>query len=76
MEYDLTFKTGHGYWDVSRYPYGGDFKRFLDGQRGRLIDGPVKYEGRQVRVEMNDGREIVCERLAVDQLREEFLNGG
>jgi hypothetical protein len=75
MEYNLTFATGHGYWDVTKYPYGGDFKRFLPGQTGRIIPGPVKYESRQVRVEMSDGRVIVVEKMAVDQLREEFLNG-
>jgi hypothetical protein len=37
--------------------------------------GPVKYERREVRVELGDGRTIVVERLAVNELREEFLNG-
>ncbi len=28
MEIDL--KKGHGYWDLSRYPWGGAFRRFTE----------------------------------------------
>lgn len=24
----ITIEKGTGYWDLSRYPWGGDFKRF------------------------------------------------
>ena len=55
---------GFGYWDVSKYPYGGDFKRFNGNETGQLIKGTVK-KGDEVRIKLSDGREIVTLARAV-----------
>lgn len=56
-----------GYWDVTQYPYGGDFKRFTEDERGTIIDGPVKQPGEH-RILLDDGRIIVAGTDAIDPL--------
>ena len=60
----LTFIKGWGYWDVSKYPYGGDFKRFLGTETGNLIKGTVK-KGEEIRAKLSDGRTIVTSARSV-----------
>lgn len=62
----LTFKKGYGYWDVTKYPYGGDFKRFDGTEIGHEIAGPVKNQ-HQARVQLSDGRVIVADRDSIDE---------
>ena len=38
----LKFVQGYGYWDVTKYPYGGDFKRFKENAQGTFEKGTVK----------------------------------
>ena len=47
-----TIESGTGYWDVSRYPKGGDFKRTTSNEVVELIGDVVKGE---VRVKFADG---------------------
>ena len=61
----LKFSKGHGYWDVTFYPYGGDFKRLAGNETGHLIRGTVKYDKREIRVKLNNGNTIVIEANAV-----------
>ena len=61
---DLHFKKGFGYWDVTKYPYGGDFKRFDGIETGTHIEGPVKFAN-EIRVKLNDGRTIVVKKDGV-----------
>lgn len=60
----LTFNKGWGYWDLSKYPYGGDFKRFNGNETGELIAGPVK-KGEELRIKLSDGRTIIAVAQAV-----------
>jgi hypothetical protein len=57
-------KSGWGYWDVSKYPYGGHFGRASKDTQCETIDGPVKYPDEK-RVKLNDGRELVCKSAAL-----------
>lgn len=61
----VFFQKGYGYWDVTKYPYGGDFKRFKGGEKGSLIKGTVKVGG-EMRVRLEDGRTIVTDFRAID----------
>ena len=61
----LKFSKGHGYYDVTFYPYGGDFKRMTGNETGHLIRGTVKYDKREIRVQLTNGKTIVIESIAV-----------
>lgn len=65
MENILRFKKGYGYWDVTYYPYGGDFKRFKGDETGQEIKGEVK-KSNEIRVKLNDGRTIVVVKDAIE----------
>ena len=54
----LTFKKGFGYWDLTKYSYGGDFKRFAGTESGELIPGPVKC-GNDLRVKLDNGTILI-----------------
>lgn len=58
---EITFKKGYGYYDVTKFPYGGDFRRFTGDETGQIVAGPVKYKT-QVRVKLNDGRTIIVDK--------------
>ena len=60
----IGFKRGWGYWDVTNYPYGGDFKRFDGSEVGTRIKGQVKLP-REIRVLLSDNRTIVVKDEAV-----------
>jgi len=51
----VTIAPKAGYWDVTQYPYGGDFKRIPSGQNvsGKVVSGTVKIPTREVRVDIN-----------------------
>lgn len=66
----VKFKSGMGYWDVTKYPYGGDFKRLQGGEEGVIIAGTRK-KGEEIRVKLNDGRTILVPYQAVDLPMEE-----
>lgn len=61
---ELHFKKDEGYWDVTKYSYGGDFKRFKGNESGHVIEGGVKT-GSEVRIKLSDNREIVCQASAI-----------
>lgn len=58
-ENKIKFKKGAGYWDVSKYPYGGDFKRFTGEEVGKLVEGKGKYPD-EIKAQLDDGRMIIC----------------
>ncbi len=62
---EVNLIKGHGYWDVTKYPYGGDFKRIKDVTKATLIEGTVKI-GNEVRAKLEDGKEIVIQYSAFD----------
>lgn len=45
----IKLKKGIGYWDVTQYPYGGDFQRLSKETIATVVDGMVKYPNREVR---------------------------
>jgi hypothetical protein len=61
---ELQFKPKEGFWDVTKYVYGGHFDRFMGGETGKLIPGTVK-KGDEIRVKLSDGRTVVCSARAV-----------
>lgn len=63
----LEFKPKAGFWDVTKYVYGGHFDRFMGGEQGRLIPGTVKM-GDEIRVTLEDGRTVVCSASAVSNM--------
>lgn len=65
-EYYLQFKENYGYWDVTHYPYGGDFKRIAK-QKGKIIAGPVKNHG-EIRVKLDDGKTIIIRKDSVTNM--------
>lgn len=60
----LYFEANYGYWDLTKYPYGGDFKRFDGTESGEFTDGLVKVAG-EIRVKLSDGRIIITIAQAV-----------
>lgn len=64
----LKFKEKEGYWDLTYYPYGGDFKRFQSNQQGTFKKGTVKM-GSDIRCVIgsgaNSGHEIICSAQAI-----------
>lgn len=65
-------KKGFGYWDVTKYPYGGDFKRFGDNDTGIIIDGTIKSKF-EVRIKLDDNRTIVANEDYVEKINGEPL---
>lgn len=46
----VTLGKGCGYWDVSKYPRGGCFRRAgQDGLTAQVIDGPAIFGGSDIR---------------------------
>ncbi len=59
-------EKGHGYWDVTHFPYGGSFHRATGQERVQVIlNGAVQYVNREVRILFEDGRQAVIEKRAV-----------
>ena len=61
----VKFVEGMGYWDLTKYPYGGDFRRFKGGEEGVLIEGTIKIGG-EMKVKLDDGRIIIATYGALD----------
>ena len=62
---EVTLSKGYGYYDLSKYPYGNDFKRFVEPVKGKFTKGTIKVGG-QIRVLLDDGREIITDKQAID----------
>ena len=60
----LRIKKGYGYWDLTKYPYGGDFKRFESNTIAIETDGPVKGAN-EIRLLLNDGRIVITDKDAI-----------
>jgi hypothetical protein len=41
----VTLKKGCGYWDVTKYPRGGCFRRAAEDMPGRVVSGPANLYG-------------------------------
>lgn len=65
---ELTFKQGQGYWDVSKFPYGGDFKRIKGDETGTLIKDGFVSKADEIKVKLNDGRDVVIQMSAVTNM--------
>lgn len=53
----MKAKDRSGYWDISFYPYGGDFKRIKETDEFEIIsEKEVKYVGREVKIRFSDKR--------------------
>lgn len=61
----VKFIKGFGYWDLTKYPYGGDFKRFKGDEEGVLIEGTRKL-GDEIRVKLDDARVIISGYQAIN----------
>lgn len=61
----VKLKEGFGYWDLSKYKYGNDFKRFKGGEEGVFIKGTRKL-GNELRIKLDDGREIITQIQSID----------
>ena len=62
-------QSGYGYWDVSRYPYGGDFRRLTEDTQVEIIGEPIRIKGNmEVRVRFNDGRNGMIRVSALTEL--------
>ena len=63
----VKLMPGSGYWDISKYPLGGDFRRA--GQTGLLVRDVSKLDGHSAKADSigltEDGRRIAfCDRYA------------
>jgi hypothetical protein len=47
-------KQGYGYWDVTKYPYGGDFRRATEDRPIKEVLGG-EIGSRESRVKLLDG---------------------
>ena len=61
----LTFKIGQGYWDVSTYPYGSNFKRIKDNDTGTLIQDACTEKALDIAVLLNGKTKIIIGSSAV-----------
>lgn len=54
----MKIKAGFGYWDVSRFPIGGDFCRAPDSgvDVAEIIEEFKPYKGCNIKVRLGDGR--------------------
>lgn len=67
IENKVTLAKGFGCWDVTKYPYGGDFNRFGEGESGKIIAGTVKYPY-ETRVLLDSGKTIVVKNEAITNM--------
>lgn len=67
-----------GYWDVTQYPYGGDFKRVpADGEViGTVVSGPVKTPSQEVRldIDLNGKKRTIVIKKEFLSLKENTVN--
>ena len=64
----LAIEKGWGYWDVSVYPRGGDFKRAGENLRVAEVLGTWKDESR---VRLIDGRNAMVKTCALIEVTAE-----
>jgi len=57
----LTFRKGVGYWDVTYYPYGGSFHRFLEETTVVPIERAGKYPHREYKVRLPNGNYAIVD---------------
>lgn len=50
----VNLPKGTGYWRLTQYPYGGDFRRLTEQKAAFLIPGTVKT-ATQIRFKLEDG---------------------
>lgn len=67
---NIQFTKGYGYWDLTKHPYGGDFKRFTGEETGEMIKGETNT-ATEIKVKLNDSSIIITEATAVQEA--EFL---
>ena len=56
METKRTIKAGWGYWDVTSYPYGGDFHRTSEDTEVIVLGPGGKYPEMESKVRFANGR--------------------
>ncbi len=56
-------QKGWGYWDVTRYPYGGDFKRAKEEMPVEIIGEGTKPD--EKKIQFADGRIGFCQERAL-----------
>lgn len=60
---NAILKKGFGYWDITRYPYGGDFRRAVENTPVEIIPGKVgRYPARETEIEFSDGSRGVVQK--------------
>lgn len=55
---NVTLGKGCGYWDITKYPRGGCFRRAGDAITAKVIEGPAVFGGSDIReylVELPNG---------------------
>jgi hypothetical protein len=62
---EVVLAKSYGYYDLSKYSYGNDFKRFVEPTKAKFIKGTIKIGG-QIRAVLEDGREIITDKQAID----------
>lgn len=66
MGYDaVTLQKGWGYWDLTRYPYGGDFKRLTENTQAEIIGPGAK--GDEIKVKFSNGTIAVIKKAAIQE---------
>lgn len=62
----VELKKGYGYWDLTKHPYGGDFKRFKENVKGKFVQGTRKT-GSQIVVLLDSGEKVVTDIQAINK---------
>lgn len=62
----LVIKDGYGYWDVTRYPRGGDFRRAVGNVEVKEYLG--EYNHFEARVLLADGSKAVVKKEYLEQV--------
>lgn len=58
-------KQGYGYWDVTKYPYGGDFRRAKDNTPIKeVLEDVGRYE---TKVRLFDGSLVVVKNQYISE---------
>jgi hypothetical protein len=59
----MAIAKGWGFWDLTHYPYGGDFKRAQEDLRVAEVLGPIKAG--EVKALLLDGRKVAVKTQAL-----------
>ena len=60
-----TLLAGWGYWDITKYPYGGAFRRSKVDQECDIIGPAGRFPNREREVRLSDGTMAVVELRAL-----------